>query len=91
MGALHNVIMYIYDHTISNPPFLIHCLGLGSVELHVHQLLFFIPLQVKSVINLLFAAYTGDVSALRRYVLTVTPHPSHTTPNPSQQSSRYIS
>lgn len=28
------------------------------------------PLQVKSVINLLFAAYTGDVSALRRFALS---------------------
>ncbi|KAK3568217.1 hypothetical protein QTP86_000205 [Hemibagrus guttatus] len=45
-------------------------LGLGSVELHVHQSLFSIPLQVKSVINLLFAAYTGDVSALRRFALS---------------------
>ncbi|KAG7330795.1 hypothetical protein KOW79_004764 [Hemibagrus wyckioides] len=45
-------------------------LGLGSVELQVHQSLFSIPLQVKSVINLLFAAYTGDVSALRRFALS---------------------
>lgn len=30
-------------------------------------LLCFLVFQVKSVINLLFAAYTGDVSALRRY------------------------
>lgn len=31
-----------------------------------HKYPFVCP-QVKSVINLLFAAYTGDVSALRRY------------------------
>ncbi|MCI4378833.1 hypothetical protein PGIGA_G00220110 [Pangasianodon gigas] len=36
----------------------------------MHQSLFSIPLQVKSVINLLFAAYTGDVSALRRFALS---------------------
>lgn len=34
---------------------------------------FFVSFQVKSVINLLFAAYTGDVSALRRYFFTLLP------------------
>ncbi|XP_055772519.1 glutaminase kidney isoform, mitochondrial-like isoform X1 [Salvelinus fontinalis] len=33
----------------------------------VPQTAFFFSLQVKSVINLLFAAYTGNVSALRSY------------------------
>ena len=34
---------------------------------HFLQMALCCPLQVKSVINLLFAAYTGDVSALRRW------------------------
>lgn len=42
-----------------------HCTSFLSSTL---QLLLLI--QVKSVINLLFAAYTGDVSALRRYTQT---------------------
>ncbi|XP_055772520.1 glutaminase kidney isoform, mitochondrial-like isoform X2 [Salvelinus fontinalis] len=36
----------------------------------VPQTAFFFSLQVKSVINLLFAAYTGNVSALRRFALS---------------------
>lgn len=47
--------------------------GLRFCPPSVHNNLFlfhkgsFLSFQVKSVINLLFAAYTGDVSALRRY------------------------
>uniref|UniRef100_A0A671T7D6 glutaminase n=1 Tax=Sinocyclocheilus anshuiensis TaxID=1608454 RepID=A0A671T7D6_9TELE len=50
--------------------------GLRFCPPSVHNNLFlfhkgsFLSFQVKSVINLLFAAYTGDVSALRRFALS---------------------